>query len=153
MITVNQLNAYLGKNISQICTLGYADPNDNHCAHFVCHVMGYQFGFTCRNMKSGTGTPANIRVQEVLPRCPSVGTWATRPANITACLVFITAASNVHLDSKTMDNVPRKHVGIFLLGNIWHYSNGHSKVVQQTPQEFSHHYPAPSNAMFYGTLP
>jgi hypothetical protein len=153
MITVDQLNAYLGKNISQICGNGYADPNDNHCAHFVCHALGYQFGFTCRNMKSGHGTPANIRVQEVFPHCASVGTWASRPASLNSCLVFITAASNVHLTSKTMDNVPRKHVGIFLQGNIWHYSNSNHKVVKQTPQEFSHHYPAPSNAMFYGTAP
>ncbi|MCX6626637.1 MAG: hypothetical protein NTW28_03280 [Candidatus Solibacter sp.] len=153
MITESQLNAFLGQNISQICQIGYADPNDNHCAHFVCHALGYQFGFTCRGMKVGTGTPANIRVQEVFPRCPVVGTWASRPNSVTACLVFITNASNVNVASKTMANVPRKHVGIFLGSNIWHYSNSQHKVVRQTPQEFSHHYASPDNAMFYGTLP
>jgi hypothetical protein len=153
MITANELTGYLGQNISQICGIGYADPDDNHCAHFVCHALGYQFGFTCGNMKTGTGTPANIRVQEVFPRCPAVGTWASRPATVTVCMVFITNASNVNLGSKTMNNVPRKHVGIFLAGNIWHYSNSQHQVVRQTPQEFSSHYAPPDNAMFYGTMP
>ena len=75
------------------------------------------------------------------------------PGRAIHVLVFITKASNVHLDKKTMDNVPRKHVGIYCASNIYHYSNSHHKVVQQTPQEFSHHYHAPYNAMFYGELP
>ena len=153
MIAASQLNGFLGKSIGQICSIGYAAPGDNHCAHFVCHVLGYQFGFTCRDMKNGPGTPANIRVQQVFARCPQVGTWASRPSNVTGCLIFITNASNVHIASRTMDNVPRKHVGIFLDGNIWHYSNSQSQVVKQTPAEFSHHYRAPDNALFYGTMP
>lgn len=153
MITAAELAGYLGKNIGDICSIGFANADDNHCAHFVCHALAYQFGFTCRNMKNGTGTPANIRVQEVFARCGSVGGWDLRPAALTTCLIFITRASNVHLSKKTMDNVPRKHVGIYCGSNVYHYSNSHHKVVQQTPQEFSHHYHAPYNAMFYGEMP
>ena len=69
------------------------------------------------------------------------------------CLVFITNANNVNLQTKTMVNVPRKHVGIYYNGTIWHYSNSRHQVVSQTPEAFSNHYPAPSNAMFYGTVP
>jgi hypothetical protein len=153
MIIIAQLKGYLGKNISQICPLGYSNPLDNHCAHFVCHALGYQFGFTCRDMKGGTGTPANIRVQEVFPRCPIVGAWDSRPATLSNCLVFITNAKNVNVAAKTMQNIPRKHVGIFFNGDIYHYSNSHHQVVHQTPAQFSTHYPAPDNAMFYGSLP
>jgi hypothetical protein len=153
MITRAQLNAFVGKNISEICSLGYANPNDNHCAHFVCHALNYQFGFTCRNMIGGSGTGASIRVQEVFARSGRVGTWASRPANLTSCLIFITRPSNVNLANKTMQNVPRKHVGIFLSDSIWHYSNSRHHVVNQTSQQFSGHYPTPDNAMFYGEFP
>ncbi|MGD0136492.1 MAG: hypothetical protein ABSE57_30995 [Bryobacteraceae bacterium] len=147
------LSSYLGKNISEICPNHYADPDDNHCAHFVSHMLGYQFGVTCGQMKNGPGPAANIRVQEVFGQCPAVGEWSAKPADMLYCLVFITNASNVDLKNKKMTNVPRKHVGIFVDGLIWHYSNSKHQVVNQTPDAFSHHYAAPSNAMFYGQTP
>jgi hypothetical protein len=151
--TATTLTALLGQEITGICPLGYADRADNHCAHFVSHVLGYQFGFTCGGMVSGTGTPATIRVHELFARCPSVGSWASKPATLNPCLVFITKASNVDLDARRMTNVPKKHVGIFIDGTIWHYSNTRDQVVKQTPAEFSRHYSAPHNAMFFGALP
>ena len=74
---------YLGKNIGDICSIGFASADDNHCAHFVYHALGNQFGFTCHNMKNGPGTPANIRVQDVFARCGSVEAWGSRPATLT----------------------------------------------------------------------
>jgi hypothetical protein len=153
MITQQQLNSYLGKSIGEICQNGYASPHDNHCAHFVSHVLGYRFGVTCQMMGSGKAQGATLRVQELFPHCARVGAWSLRPASLNACLVFITRASNVNLHAKTMANVPRKHVGIFLDGSIWHYSNAQQKAVRQSPGEFSHHYSSPDNAMFFGTLP
>ena len=153
MITQQMLNGFLGKPIGQICQNGYANDADNHCAHFVSHVLGYRFGVTCLTMSHGRQPGANIRVQEIFPRCPSVGTWDSRPVALTSCLTFITSAANVNLSSKVMSNVPRKHIGIYVSGLIWHYSNSQRKVVQQTPEQFSHHYASPDNAMFYGSLP
>ena len=153
MVTPAQLDALLGQEITRICTIGYTNRADNHCAHFVSHVLGYQFGFTCRGMVVGQGTPGTIRVQELFARCPTVGDWATKPATVIQGLVFITRASNVNLATKTMTNVPRKHVGIFIGGNIWHYSNTRDQVVKQTPAQFANHYAAPDNAMFYGEAP
>jgi hypothetical protein len=43
-------------------------------------------------------------------------------------------------------------MGIHMSVYIWHYSNTLRKVVKQSPEEFSRHYPAPDNAMFYGTI-
>lgn len=153
MITAAQLDALLGQEITRICAVGYTNRADNHCAHFVSHVLGYQFGFTCRGMVAGTGTPASIRVHELFGRCPSVGAWMNKPATLAQGLVFITNASNVNLQNKSMTNVPRKHVGIFIGGNIWHYSNTRDQVVKQTPAQFANHYPSPDNAMFYGEMP
>src|SRR5262249_50443263 len=105
MITQQELSGYLGKSIGEICGNNYADANDNHCAHFVSHVMGYQFGATCRMMAGGQQAAANIRVQEIFPQCGSVGAWASRPEALAPCLVFITNASNVDVAKKTMANV------------------------------------------------
>jgi len=152
MITQQQLMALVGKSIGQICPNNFANPHDNHCAHFVAHTLGYSFGFTCRMMSSGSQPGGNIKVQEIFGHCPTVGNWASRPATLTTCLAFITNVSNVDVTSRKMTNVPRKHVGIFLNGMIWHYSNRQHQVVQETPEQFSHHYAAPDNAMFFGSL-
>src|SRR5262245_35161991 len=147
------LNTYLGHTIAEICPNHYANDADNHCAHFVSHAMGYGWGVTCLTLRRGKGFGANIRVQEIFPRCLSVGTWASKAPTMMSCLVFITNASNVNIATKEMTNVPRKHVGIYLSGLIYHYSNAQHRVIQQTPEQFSHHYAAPDNAMFYGSLP
>jgi len=153
MITQQQLDSYVGQTIAAICPNGFTSAADNHCAHFVSHVLGYSFGVTCGMMAGGRGQAATLRVQEVFPRCPAVGVWSLRPGSLQTCLVFITRASNVNLASKVMANVPRKHIGIFFNGLIWHYSNARGQVVRQTPAQFSTHYPSPDNAMFYGSLP
>lgn len=155
MLAEATLQSCLGKHISVICPIGFADNGDNHCAHFVSHVLGYQFGATCRTMKRGNGTPASIRVQDLFSRCISAGRWAELPVPLFWGLVFITNASNVNLRAKLMSNVPRKHVGIFYGGmrTVYHYSNSRRQVICQTPEEFSKHYSAPDNAMFWGVAP
>lgn len=146
------LSTYKGKNISAICGNGYNKPGDNHCAHFVSHMMGYTFGYTCRDAGNGKVTGANVRVHELFARCPSVGAWDDRPSELATCLVFVTAESHVNLATKTMMNVPKKHIGICLGSTIWHYSNANHKVVTQTPEQFIHHYPGSDIALFYGAL-
>jgi len=150
-----ELDKYLGMHIREICGVGFDGDNENHCAHFVSHVLGFRFGATCRMMVHGSGTPASIRVQEIFPRCPAVGRWEDLPAGASTGLVFITNERSVNLSTKSMMNVPRKHVGIFSgpRREIWHYSNSRDQVVRQTPAQFSRHYPAPHNVMFWGTLP
>lgn len=165
MVTRTALDACLGHRIDDICPNGYADASDNHCAHFVSHVCGLRFGLTCDRMvparnlaRRGSGGPplrhqANIRVQEVFQRCPEVGAWNSKPIVLVSCLIFITHAANVNVQNRTMVNVPRKHVGIYLDNLVWHYSNTRDQVVNQTVEEFSNHYPSPYNALFYGKLP
>jgi len=152
IVTAQTLDSYLGKHIRDICGNGYANDGDNHCAHFVSHVQKLTFGATCHMLGNGKGPAANVRVQEVFGRCWKVGAWASHAPAMAMCLVFITNAGNVRLPERVMSNVPRKHMGIYTSGYIWHYSNTLRHVVKQTPEEFSNHYPAPDNAMFYGTL-
>jgi hypothetical protein len=117
-------------------------------------VLGYQFGATCRLMANGSGTPGSIRVQDLFANCLQVGAWDARPVPLLWGLAFIANAGNVDLRNKRMSNVPRKHVGIYFnYGRIYHYSNSHRQVVSQTPAEFSRHFAAPDNAMFWGIAP
>lgn len=149
--TQELLDGYLDKNIKDICESEYKNDDDNHCAHFVSHVMGFTFGFTCKGMTGKGDKGYCIRVHNVFSQCPEVGNWADCTAN--SCLIFITGKKNVDLPGKKMANVPKKHIGIYLAGTIWHYSNSRDKVVTQAPEEFSHHYPGKDIAMFYGTFP
>jgi len=153
MITPPQLDAYLGKSIDSICQNGYTAHGDNQSAHFVSHVLGYRFGVTCQMMGSSGGPAATIRVQELFLRCKSVGVWSLRPASLSACLVFMTRASHVNLAARITSNVPRRQVGIYMNGFIWHYSSSRQQVIKETPSQFKLHYPSPDNAMFYGSLP
>ncbi len=146
------LDSYLGKNIGEICGNGYTDNDLNHCAHFVCHVLGLSFGYTCRAQTGGKEFGACIRVQQLFEHCLKVGAWASKPEELTGCLVFITHASNVSVAGKTMVNHPRKHVGIFLAGSVTHYSNTMDRVTRQSIEQFGQHYEAPYNALFYGTV-
>ena len=150
-VTLDQLRNFEGQGIVKICDGGYTDAAYNHCAHFVSHALGYSFGFTCKGMTNKGTSPANIRVHELFAHCPKVGLWADFKG--TQCLAFVTDASNVNLKTKTMANVPKKHVGIYLDGTIWHYSNSKDKVVKQTPEEFAKHYAGKSITVFYGTPP
>jgi hypothetical protein len=152
VITAPQLDSYLGKSIDAICRNGYVSSSEQHGAHFVAHVLGYRFGVTCQMMGTGKGPAATLRVPEILSRCKAVGVWRLRPASLQSCLVFVTRASNVNLPAKSMANAQRKHIGIYAAGFIWHYSDSHRIFVKQAPSQFALHFPAPDNAMFYGSL-
>ena len=152
VITPQQLDSYLGKSIGAICQNGYTTSAAAHSGHVVSHVLGYNFGVTCQMVGNGRAAGATIRIQELFLRCKSVGVWSLRPASLSPCLVFITRAGNVNLGAKAMSNAPRKHVGVYMNGFIWHYSSSRQQLIKETPSQFKLHYPSPDNAMFYGAL-
>lgn len=148
------MDTYVNKHISKICPCSFHADSENHCTHFVCHVMEYRFGWTCFD-SSGKGSKddaANIRVHEVFSRCRRVGKWVDRPADLKKCFIFITKASNVNLTNKTMINVPRKHIGIFIEGDVWQYKNRVKHVIKQTPADFATHYDYDNHGKGYATF-
>jgi hypothetical protein len=147
--------SFLGKPIDDICGNGFDDHGDNHCAHFVSHVLRLAFGVTCRQLTGGTQAAANVRVQEVFAKCPQVGNWPP-PAGSEPVLMFVTKATNVNLATKTMRNVPKKHIGIFEGGKVFNYSNTQEKVVSQTVPAFKTAFNAAyggPQGYFWGTFP
>lgn len=146
---------FLGKNINEICKNGFHDPTLNHCAHFVSHVAGLDFSVNCRDLKGGKNPAANVRVQEVFAQCPKVGRWSDADLSRTQ-LMFVTRAANVDLATKTMINIPKKHVGIFHNGLVYNYSNTADHVVADTPERFKEKFDAtygPGQGYFFGWFP
>src|SRR5689334_15085511 len=135
MLTLAQLEAFLGKDIADICQNGFHDSNQNHCAHFVSHAANMSFSFNCKEFVGGNKPAANVRVHEIFAKCPRVGVWANSDQT-SIQLVFVTRKDVVNLSTKTMQNIPQKHVGIFSDGFIYNYSNTGDKVVKQTPDDF-----------------
>lgn len=147
------LASFEGLHISAICAaVRFVKDADNHCAHFVNHVLGFDAPLTCAQMTGRSGPSANIRVHETFAACPVVGDFAQRPTD-EPCLAFTTQRSAVDLNARTMSNVPKKHIGIFCDGEIWHYSNSGRKVVRQTPAAFSQHFAGNEFGLFFGAFP
>ena len=157
MATTCKINIkqYLGSNISALCSNSYHKSTDNHCAHFVSHVLGFRYGFKCKGMsgKGNASESASIRVHEVFRKCPEIGEWSSKKASTKFCLAFVTSSSNVNLKTKTMRNHPKKHIGIFHGGKIYHYSNSKNKVVKQDPAAYAKHYSGKNITVYYGTMP
>jgi hypothetical protein len=153
--TATILDGFVDKHISKICGCSFTNDAENHCAHFVCHVTELTFGLTCFAMsgKGDQSKSANIRVQEVFPRCRSVGTWASKPSHLLTGFIFVTQAGNVNIEKKTIENVPKKHIGIFVEQDVWQYKNKLRHVIKQTPEDFKKHYSGTGFEIFYGEFP
>jgi hypothetical protein len=155
MPAVPNMEAFLGQKIDRICDNRFHNQSDNHCAHFVCHAMGFDFSFNCKDFKGGRKPGANIRVHEVFANCPSVGKWSD--ANTGASqLIFVTRKDVVNLATKTMRNIPQKHIGIFQDNRVYHYSNSEKKVVKQTVRDFLARFQraySGDQGLFFGEFP
>jgi len=71
-------------------------------------------------------------------------------------LIYISAPGNFvpngHQGYK-IRQVKKRHVGIFLNGNVWHYSNLDHKVIKQYIPEFIRHFKRNTDALWIGDLP
>ena len=150
MITLQQLDSYLGKTITQICPNGFVSNTTSHGAHFVAHALGYRFGVTCQAAAGGRAPGASLRVDDIFARCDAVGVWTLRPSSLTPCLVFIARVPTVNLATRAMRSGGRTHIGIFGGGLTWHYSSALGKVIKQPPAN-SPDYAAPDNGLFCGS--
>jgi hypothetical protein len=154
MLSVAQLDSWLGKSMTDICLNGYDTPTDNHCAHFVSHAAALNFGYTCKHHTGKQNAGANLRVHEVFAQCPSARQIQECSSTLTG-LIFVSGAANfASRGGRTvLANVPKKHIGFLLGGSVWHYSNSQHRVVKQPMSQFLFHYPGQTNALWLGTFP
>jgi hypothetical protein len=142
-LTPEALSKYVGRPITDICTLGFGTVGyeHNHCAHFVGHVLRLNteanVGTTCAHMiwkglEKGADS-ACIRVNELFNRVADLAA-----ADEKGCLIYVTVPSNIKEENGiwVMGSQKRKHVGIYLGGEVWHYGNTKDKVKRQKLDEF-----------------
>jgi hypothetical protein len=153
MLTARLLDSYLGQHISAICPNGYDADGDNHCAHFVSHVLQLDTGLTCAGMtRRPRGPGANLRVHELFERCPAA--WEVRECSSRGeGLLFVSAVTSFRHAPGRMANVRKKHIGLVREGTVWHYSNTRRQVVSQPADMFLFHYPRQDNALWWGRFP
>ena len=118
VITQPQLDGYLGKSIGAICQNGYADDHDNHCAHFVSHALGYNFGVTCQMMGNGKGPAATLASRSCSRNASPSACGRSGPSSLSTCLVFMTRASNVNLAGKVMSQRRRANTSASIFERV-----------------------------------
>ncbi len=157
MISTSTLNSYVNKHISAICYNNYAEDGTNHCAHFVAHVLEIHVETKCHNV-GPTMYPvkpgASLRVNEIFNFwCGAVGPWDHKPTSLAQCLFFISIPSNVTGRPLRTGTNSTKHIGIYIGGTVWHYSNSKRKVVRVPVAQMKKHYSGQKDDwLFYGTL-
>jgi hypothetical protein len=163
-ITTADLIAQEGKTVPQFCNCGYVDMHQNHCAHFVSHVLDIEVGLLCGSMAWATrGRGVSLRVNQVFNSLTTRGRWddasqlPAAVANCNAFLLFATIPDNVSeaRGVLTMGSHHLKHVGIYRGGTVWNFSNNHAhpQVISETAagfrQRLTHVYGA-GTRFFYG---
>lgn len=160
MLSTSLLNSYLGKPIDDICLNGFINHRDNHCAHFVSHVLYLEFGTTCLNLVANSQKVAeggNVRVHEIFGRCSRVHEFFSCPTLVCG-LIFVSEHINFRGTPTRLRNIPKKHiagtpVGLIYNGAIWHYSNTRNQVVVQNMAQFIEHYRNQKNSLWFGEIP
>ncbi len=155
--TLASLQDYVGKSIGDICSNGFSTSKQNHCAHFVSHVLGIKLGMLCGDMTWETRkTGASIRCDELYNQLRSKGEWKDKPALADGLLIFVTSAANVR--NGLMTNHPKKHVGIHFGGQVFNFSNSKSQVVVDHSVDAFHNrfklnYGGKDISLFFGAFP
>src|SRR5687767_822494 len=149
-----KLSETISKTIADFCKNNFNGAGENHCAHYVCHVLELDSGYDCKTHKNGSHPGSCLRVHELFAECPEVGNWDNAPQGVQ--IVFVTDKSNVDLTAHTMRKITKKDVGIFSDGHVHHYSNTQDIVIRQTPAAFLTRFQGAyggNQRLFFGTFP
>ncbi|WP_370053689.1 hypothetical protein [Neptunomonas sp.] len=141
------LDTLVGDHISTLCPHSIAkEDSENHCAHFVSHIMGYNVGVaSCKNKtwadkKMASTEGATIRVDDLFNSSLAglKGDWDSKPKSLTECLIYVTQESNItrNATSLRMGDGRKKHVGIYTNGRVYHYGNTNNEITCDLPDKF-----------------
>jgi hypothetical protein len=160
---LTNLDGYLGQSVSTWCgKYGAAGDDDNHCAHFVSHVLHLRIpgAALCSNVDGSTYSYEDrnqgycIRVNQIFNSCQGRVAWTSALDGASGCyLAVATIPENVTKQSPpTVGSMRKKHIGFFSCGSVYHYSNTRDKVIKVPIGEFKTHY-GPRTALFRADLP
>ena len=157
-LSAGDLNSYLGMHMRDICLNQFDADNHNHCAHFVAHALRIGHGKTCHRMVHSSRRimdGASILVSDLFDITPDLEELAVCPTTGQG-LIFVSAPTSfqqIGSNAYRIKTVKKRHVGIYIGGTTWHYSNARRKVVSQTTSTFLDHYSSQTNALWIGGLP
>jgi hypothetical protein len=156
-LDVSLLKTWEGKSVEEFCTkFGKVGDKDNHCAHFVSHLLqldrtAVSGAVLCTyNTRLGKNDKPGycIRVNEIYNHCQKL-----EAPDESGCIAYITLKTNIHRDGKMFDN-PTKHIGIYLAGVYWHYGNTLDKVrTYDSHAQWQNHYPDQKTVVKYTAFP
>ncbi|NKC34558.1 hypothetical protein [Falsiroseomonas selenitidurans] len=142
---------FLGKSIEAICPFGFGKAGDdqNHCAHFVGHALRWAagVGLTCDGLLPAKLPSSHamygqrgalVRVNQLFTHVAGktvLDTTAKYP-DIQKGLIFVSLTSNFTNDFTEMGNHPRKHVGIVIANEVFHYGNTQDAVRKDSLTQF-----------------
>lgn len=150
------LERLVGRQMRDICPNGFWNPGESHCAHFVSHILGLEFGCTCAELTStdaGAGA-GNVRVHEIFARCDQVGRWEVRE-QAGDCLIFVSKPTAFNAATRMLINIPNKHIGICCGSDVFHYSSRHDAVLKKTVDQFLTYFEqaySGQQALYFGTI-
>lgn len=156
-VTTEILDAYVGKEITDICEVGYDARGDNHCAHFVSHALQLRHGFLCTGMKHGRPEQgATLRCNDLFNALAQRGPWDEAPGQQDGILIFITTTGN--MTGLQMGSYRKKHVGIVFGGKVYNYGNTEDRVraeatVDSFKTRLGHAYGGMNAVSFYYAVP
>lgn len=113
------LNDCVGKHISNFCGTGFVNDNAHHCAHFVSHILNLKMSPLCGGGQHGVC----VSVQTLASHSPWFKEFNPQgqiPSSF--CLVYVAPKASVNVTGKTIAG-PKRHVGIYHAGRVWHYEN------------------------------
>jgi hypothetical protein len=145
------LEPLLGQTVTEFCgKYGKVADSFNHCAHFVSHVLTLRVhaAALCSNVDGSTYPYEDrrngfcIRVNQVFNATKNRRRWTSddKPGK---CLIVATIKDNIfQTDPVTIGDQSKKHIGFFVNGTIYHYSNTKDRVIKQSLGDFKNHFGA-----------
>ena len=152
VIAAKQLNleTYLEQSVKDFCgKYGDVDDSENHCAHFVSHVLQLRIpgAALCSNV-AGSGYSYEerrqgfcIRVNQVFNSCKNRAYWNDKSLPSQVCFIVATIEANVESkDPLTIGTMKQKHIGFYSGGWVYNYGNKNDKVRKTSLANFKLHY-------------
>ena len=146
------LDGYLGKTVVDFCgKYGSKGDSENHCAHFVSHVLQLRIpgAALCSNVGGSSYTYEErrtgfcVRVNQVFNSCANRARWDDKNLPSDVCFVVATLEANIESSNPlTIGSMSKKHIGFYSGGHVYNYSNT-ADAVRKTPlADFKRHYGA-----------
>lgn len=159
-ITKDFLDGFLKKTVEDFCpNFGKVGDADNHCAHWVSHALGFRIGKLCNTMtwehRKDFESGRSLVVNDLFNSCPERGLWSDKPKELDCCLIFATLQSAVSSSDGQlqMENIRRKHVGIYFKGSAYNYHNNTNEGVAVNGEAHFANLYGKGTVALYGTFP